>query len=74
LLNNAFKFTTKGSIKVIVTRSVNENRIVGKVKDKGSQYSHDESQVNLKKELVDLSLCCLRQRMPLQLSMYDVME
>jgi signal transduction histidine kinase len=35
LLNNAFKFTTKGSIRVTITRNDNENKIVVKVKDTG---------------------------------------
>jgi signal transduction histidine kinase len=35
LLSNAFKFTTKGSIKVIVDRYVSSNKIIVKVKDTG---------------------------------------
>ena len=35
LLSNAFKFTTKGSIRVIVDRYVSSNKIVVKVKDSG---------------------------------------
>ena len=35
LLNNAFKFTTKGSIRVIIDRYVNSNKIIVKIKDTG---------------------------------------
>jgi signal transduction histidine kinase len=35
LLSNAFKFTTKGSIGIIVERHDNDNRIVVKIKDTG---------------------------------------
>jgi signal transduction histidine kinase len=35
LLSNAFKFTTKGSIRVIVDRYVSSNKIIVKVKDTG---------------------------------------
>jgi signal transduction histidine kinase len=35
LLNNAFKFTTKGSIRVIIDRYVNTNKIIVKIKDTG---------------------------------------
>lgn len=35
LLSNAFKFTTKGSIRVIVDRYVRSNKIIVKVKDSG---------------------------------------
>jgi signal transduction histidine kinase len=35
LLNNAFKFTIKGSIRVTVTRNDNENKIIVKIKDTG---------------------------------------
>ena len=35
LLNNAFKFTTRGSIRVTVTKNDNESKIVVKVKDTG---------------------------------------
>jgi signal transduction histidine kinase len=35
LLNNAFKFTTKGSIRVTIDRYVNSNKIIVKIKDTG---------------------------------------
>jgi signal transduction histidine kinase len=35
LLNNAFKFTTKGSIRVTIDRYVNSNTIIVKIKDMG---------------------------------------
>ena len=35
LLSNAFKFTTKGSIRVIIDRYVNTNKIIVKIKDTG---------------------------------------
>ena len=35
LLNNAFKFTTKGSIRVIIERYINTNKIIVKIKDTG---------------------------------------
>jgi signal transduction histidine kinase len=35
LLNNAFKFTTKGSIRVIIDRYINTNKIIVKIKDTG---------------------------------------
>jgi signal transduction histidine kinase len=35
LLSNAFKFTTKGSIRVIVDRYVSSNKIIVKIKDTG---------------------------------------
>jgi signal transduction histidine kinase len=35
LLSNAFKFTTKGSIRVIVDRYISSNKIIVKVKDSG---------------------------------------
>ena len=35
LLSNAFKFTTKGSIRVVIDRYVNSNKIIVKIKDTG---------------------------------------
>ena len=35
LLSNAFKFTTKGSIRVTISRNDNNNKIIVKVKDTG---------------------------------------
>ena len=41
LLNNAFKFTTKGSIRVIIDRYVNSNKIIVKIKDTGIGIHQD---------------------------------
>ena len=41
LLSNAFKFTTKGSIRVFIDRYVNSNKIIVKLKDTGTGIHPD---------------------------------
>ena len=41
LLSNAFKFTTKGSIRVFIDRYVNSNKIIVRIKDTGTGIHPD---------------------------------